>query len=74
MIAAAPTQHYVDVITNGYGIMYSFAERVAPRDRWAIAAFIRALQLSQHAPATAFPEEERQKLSKPAAATPGEHK
>lgn len=43
-IAAAPTQHYVDVITNGYGIMYSFAERVAPRDRWAIAAYIRALQ------------------------------
>lgn len=43
-IAAAPTGHYVDVIANGYGIMYSFAERVTPRDRWAIAAYIRALQ------------------------------
>lgn len=43
-IVAAPTRHYVDVVTNGYGLMYSFAERVAPRDRWAIAAYIRALQ------------------------------
>jgi mono/diheme cytochrome c family protein len=45
----APTQHFYDVITNGYGAMYSFAGRVAPRDRWAIAAYIRALQASQHA-------------------------
>jgi mono/diheme cytochrome c family protein len=43
-IVAAPTQHYYDAITNGYGIMYSFAERVPPSDRWAIAAYIRALQ------------------------------
>jgi mono/diheme cytochrome c family protein len=43
-IVAEPTRHYVDVIADGYGIMYSFAERVAPRDRWAIAAYIRALQ------------------------------
>ena len=40
----APTQHFYDVITNGYGAMYSFAVRVPPRDRWAIAAYIRALQ------------------------------
>jgi mono/diheme cytochrome c family protein len=32
------------VIANGYGIMYAFPERVAPRDRWAVAAYIRALQ------------------------------
>jgi mono/diheme cytochrome c family protein len=44
----APTQHFYDVITNGHGAMYSFAGRVAPDDRWAIAAYIRALQLSQH--------------------------
>jgi mono/diheme cytochrome c family protein len=44
----APTQHFYDVITHGYGAMYSFAGRVAPADRWAIAAYIRALQLSQH--------------------------
>ncbi|HEY4173925.1 MAG TPA: cytochrome c [Rhodopila sp.] len=46
----APTQHFYDVITYGYGAMYSFAGRVAPADRWAIAAYIRALQLSQHPP------------------------
>jgi mono/diheme cytochrome c family protein len=44
----APTQHFYDVMTHGYGAMYSFAGRVAPADRWAIAAYIRALQLSQH--------------------------
>ena len=43
----APTQHFYDVITNGYGAMYSFAARVPPRDRWAIAAYIRALQRSE---------------------------
>jgi mono/diheme cytochrome c family protein len=47
----ASTQHFYDVITHGYGAMYSFAGRVAPDDRWAIAAYIRALQLSQHASA-----------------------
>ena len=49
----APTQHFYDVMTNGYGAMYSFAGRVSPPDRWAIAAYIRALQLSQHPPAIA---------------------
>jgi mono/diheme cytochrome c family protein len=48
-LLAAPTQHFYDVITNGYGAMYSFAQRVPPDDRWAIAAYIRALQRSQHA-------------------------
>ena len=42
----ASTQHYYDVLTNGAGAMYSFAQRIAPEDRWAIAAYIRALQLS----------------------------
>jgi mono/diheme cytochrome c family protein len=42
-----PVQHFFDVITNGYGAMYSFADRVQPADRWAIAAYIRALQRSQ---------------------------
>jgi mono/diheme cytochrome c family protein len=45
----APPQHFYDVITNGHGAMYSFAARVAPADRWAIVAYIRALQLSQNA-------------------------
>ena len=58
---AAPVGHFVDVITNGYGVMYSYASRVAPEDRWAIAAYIRALQLSQHAaPADADAEGAKQ--------------
>ena len=40
----APDEHFVDVITNGYGVMYSYADRVPPADRWAIVAYIRALQ------------------------------
>ena len=45
----ASDQHLYDVITRGYGVMYSYADRVAPQDRWAIVEYIRALQLSQHA-------------------------
>jgi mono/diheme cytochrome c family protein len=56
----APTQHFYDVMTNGYGAMYSFASRVAPDDRWAIAGYIRALQLSQHASAGDLPMAQRQ--------------
>jgi len=50
----APDSHFYQVITHGYGVMYAYADRVAPRDRWAIVAYIRALQLSQHAPADAL--------------------
>lgn len=46
----APVGHFFDVMTNGYGSMYSYASRVAVDDRWRIAAYIRALQLSQNAP------------------------
>lgn len=45
----APVGHFYNVITRGYGVMYSYASRVEPRDRWAIAAYIRALQLSHNA-------------------------
>lgn len=45
----APIGHYYDVITNGYGAMFSYASRVPPRDRWAIAQYIRVLQRSQNA-------------------------
>ena len=45
----APVGHFFDVMTRGYGTMYSYAARVTPADRWAVAAYIRALQLSQHA-------------------------
>ncbi len=45
----APASHFLDVIANGYGVMYSYGDRVPPADRWAILAYIRALQLSRHA-------------------------
>jgi mono/diheme cytochrome c family protein len=58
----APVGHFYDVITNGYGVMYSYASRVEPDDRWAIAAYIRALQLSQHAAASYLPPNEQRRL------------
>jgi mono/diheme cytochrome c family protein len=58
----APIQHFYDVITNGYGAMYSYAERVAPTDRWAIIAYIRALQASANAQITEVPPDMRQTL------------
>jgi mono/diheme cytochrome c family protein len=58
----APTRHFVDVMTHGYGVMYSYADRIPPADRWAIAAYIRALQLSQRVPADKLTPQERQKL------------
>lgn len=53
----APTQHFYDVMTNGYGVMYSFAYRVQPVDRWAIAAYIRALQRTDGTVADLSPEQ-----------------
>ena len=47
----APAGHFVDVMTNGFGVMYDYRGRVSAEDRWAIAAYIRALQLSQNATA-----------------------
>lgn len=62
----APLGHFFGVITNGYGRMFSYAARVSVEDRWRIAAYIRALQLSQHATLGDVPESERGKLSKKA--------
>jgi mono/diheme cytochrome c family protein len=45
----APVGHIFGVITNGIGAMYSYGERITPEDRWAIIAYVRALQLSQNA-------------------------
>jgi mono/diheme cytochrome c family protein len=50
-------QHFFDVITNGYGAMYSYASRIPVQDRWAIVAYIRALQFSQHAAIADVPPE-----------------
>ncbi|MGZ4964649.1 MAG: c-type cytochrome [Limisphaerales bacterium] len=58
----APIGHFYDVITHGYGVMYPYAARVEPADRWAIAAYIRVLQTSQNAKLAEVPAEERSKL------------
>jgi len=55
-LLAAPASSFYDTITHGYGVMYSYAARVDPPDRWAIVAYIRALQLSQHATLAEAPE------------------
>ena len=55
-LLAAPAQHFFDVITHGYGIMYAYADRVDVSDRWAIAAYIRALQLSRRAEVAEVPD------------------
>jgi mono/diheme cytochrome c family protein len=61
-LLTADDQHFFDVITNGYGAMYSYASRVPAADRWAIVAYIRALQLSRHASLDDVPTGERMKL------------
>ncbi len=57
-----PIGHFYDVITNGYGLMYPYASRVNPEDRWAIAAYIRVLQSSQNAALADIPASARQTL------------
>ena len=58
----APVGYLFQVITNGYGVMYPYASRVSVPDRWAIIAYIRALQLSQHATLGEVPAGEQAKL------------
>jgi mono/diheme cytochrome c family protein len=55
-LLAATAQHFYDVITKGDGVMYSYSDRVEPHDRWAVVAYIRALQLSRRATIAEVPE------------------
>ena len=55
-LLAAPASHFYDVMSKGYGVMYSYSDRVDPHDRWAIVAYIRALQLSRRATVAEAPE------------------
>jgi mono/diheme cytochrome c family protein len=55
-LLAAPARHFYDVMTDGYGVMFSYADRVSPHDRWAIAAYIRALQLSRRTKVAEVPD------------------
>lgn len=61
----APDSHFYQVISNGYGIMYPYADRITPQDRWAIVAYIRALQLSQHTPASMLSKQDLAELGEP---------
>jgi mono/diheme cytochrome c family protein len=58
----APDAHFYAVITQGYGAMYSYADRLPPQDRWAIVEYIRALQLSQNARLDDVAEADRDRL------------
>ena len=59
--------YFFDVITNGFGAMQGYAEQIPVRDRWLIIAYVRALQLSQHATIDDVPADRRAGLDAPAA-------
>jgi cytochrome c553 len=63
----APAGHFYEVMTNGFGAMYSYAARVEPADRWRIAAYIRVLQLARNAKIDDVPEADRARLSQQSA-------
>ena len=63
-LRAAPVGHFFDVITQGYGVMYSYAQRVEPMDRWAIAAYIRVLQPSRNSTLAEVPADHRATLER----------
>src|SRR5215471_2263245 len=64
----APNGYFFDNITNGFGAMYSYSTQIPPRDRWAIVAYIRALQLSRNAKVAELPAKLRDELMHPAPA------
>jgi mono/diheme cytochrome c family protein len=63
-----PVGHLYDVITRGYGSMPAYRAQIPPRDRWAIAAYVRVLQLSQHFPEKDLTRDQREMVQKAAAA------
>lgn len=63
----AKAAHFYDVITHGHGVMYSLAGRIPPADRWAIVAYVRALQRSQDSVVASLPPEERKRLAQASA-------
>jgi hypothetical protein len=58
----APVGHFFDVMTNGFGAMPDYAAQIRPEDRWAVASYIRALQLSQQASVNDVPADARGQL------------
>ncbi len=72
-LRAAPARHFYDVISNGKGTMLPYAAQVPPADRWAIVAYIRALQLSQGATLASLPAEDQDAVAAAArSTTPGD--
>lgn len=67
----SPAGYYYDVMSNGFGSMSDYSAQIEPSDRWAIVAYIRALQLSQRAALSDVPESERARLDSLPAPTPG---
>jgi mono/diheme cytochrome c family protein len=65
-----PVGHFYDVITNGYGAMFSYASRIEPQDRWAIVAYIRALQLAENGTVNDLTPEQQNELNNPTANKP----
>jgi len=61
----APVGHIFDVVSNGFGAMPDYAAQIKVEDRWAIIAYVRALQLSEHATAADVPADHRGDLEKP---------
>ncbi len=57
-----PPGYFFDVITNGHGRMYSYASQINVPDRWAIVAYLKALQMSQYAPLDTLPANDREQL------------
>ncbi len=64
--------YFYDVITNGFGAMQGYAEQIPVRDRWLIVAYVRTLQMSQHASIDDVPADRRGPLEAPAAAAAGQ--
>ena len=58
----SPVGYFFNVITNGFGAMFDYSDRIPVRDRWAIISYIRALQLSQNAKIDDVPADARQQL------------
>jgi hypothetical protein len=69
-LRTAPVGYYFDVMTNGFGAMQDYSAQVPVTDRWAIAAYIRALQLSQRATVNDVPADRRADLDRPEAQQP----
>ena len=61
-LRGAPAGHFFDVITNGFGAMPDYAAQIKAEDRWAITAFVRALQLSEHATVADVPPADRSRI------------